>query len=97
MTLSYYIFTLYSAIFPPFLNTLDLLPHLKTTLDDITHLVQLLELHELCEDVLQGVLGVPGSGRQLGRHSQDVATLPHVVLQVLILALIGYLHQTTQH
>lgn len=46
----------------------------------MAHLIELLELHDLEEDVLQDVFGIPLVFIQLPRHPQDVPTLPHVEL-----------------
>lgn len=67
-----------------------------TELSPITlapYLIEFLELNELGENVLKNVPGVPGGGRQLGCHIQDVTTLPYIVLKVLIFALVGHLQK----
>lgn len=46
----------------------------------MAHLIELLELHDLEEDVLQDVFGIPLVFIQLPRHPQDVPALPHVEL-----------------
>lgn len=46
----------------------------------IMFLIELLELHDLEEDVLQDVFGISLIFIQLPRHPQDVPTLPHVEL-----------------
>lgn len=53
---------------------------IKDSVGHIAHLVELLELYNLEEDVLQDVFGIPLVFIQLPRHPQDVPTLPHVEL-----------------
>ena len=60
-------------------------------------LVELLELHDLCEDMLQHVFGRAGVGRQPVGHTQDVPTLTHVVLQVLVCAWARVKQKTSHH
>jgi len=48
------------------------------------YLVEFLELDDLCEDILEDGLGIAGVLGQVRGHPQDVATLPHIVLQVII-------------
>merc|ERR1719183_2351475 len=55
-------------------------------------LIHLLETHELLEDVLEDVLCVAALP-QLGSHAQDLAGLPDVEIQVLILTLVRELSQ----
>ena len=49
-----------------------------------TDLIELFELDNLMQDILQHVLGIPHFGFELGGNSQDVSTLTHIVLKVLI-------------